>query len=174
MTHLKTVRLWLLTVLGFSLTLVVAGVASVTHPDLLKPLLASGLSLEILEPLPVLGDAVRAAEAPELTVQELKAKLDRREPQFLLVDVRSPEEYAIAKIPGAILIPITEIEQGPGVQKIQSLLGDRQLISYCYSGKRSYKALATLRKAGIIGVNVKGGIVQWRDQIDPSLPQTLL
>jgi rhodanese-related sulfurtransferase len=87
------------------------------------------------------------------------------------VDVRNPNEYEIAAIPGSVLVPLPEIEQGNGVEKIRSLLNGHKLIVHCKMGGRSAKALSILQKAGIEGVNVKGGINAWSMEIDPSMPR---
>ncbi|MEB3293154.1 MAG: rhodanese-like domain-containing protein [Synechococcales bacterium] len=144
---------------------------AIYNPDLLRPLIQLGVPLQGLSRVPWLGDAVLAAESPQITPQELKMLLDRHRQDILLVDVRSPIEYANARIPGAVPIPIDQIETGDGVRQIQQQLQGRRLIAYCHSGKRSHRALAKLRAAGISGSNLKGGIVEWRHQIAPKMPE---
>ena len=107
----------------------------------------------------------------EMTVQELKQLLDSGANDFVLVDVRNPHEYEIAKIPGAILVPLPDIEQGKGVDKVKELLNGHRLIAHCKAGGRSAKALGILQEAGIEGTNVKGGITAWSKEIDPSVPE---
>ncbi len=107
----------------------------------------------------------------EMTVQELKQLLDSGADDFVLVDVRNPHEYEIAKIPGAILVPLPDIEQGKGVTKVKELLNGHRLIAHCKAGGRSAKALGILQEAGIEGTNVKGGITAWSKEIDPSVPE---
>lgn len=107
----------------------------------------------------------------EMTVQELKQLLDSGKDDFVLLDVRNPNEYDIARIPGSTLVPLPEIEQGPGVEKVKELLNGHQLIAHCKMGGRSAKALAILKDVGIEGVNVKGGITAWSQEIDPSVPE---
>ncbi len=165
---LKPLRLALIS--GASLTI---ALASLTQPAITTPLLKWGIPLGVLVGVPIIGGAILTAETPQISVQDLKAKRDRQPSQILLIDVRSPGEFAQAHLPGAVLIPIDDIEQGPGLQQIQQQLGDRQLITYCHSGPRSQRALAKLRQAGIPGQNLTGGIIRWRDQIDPSLPKDL-
>lgn len=108
---------------------------------------------------------------PEITVQELKQIIDRNGEGYLIIDVRNPNEYEIAAIPGTVLVPLPEIEQGSGVEKIRSLLNGKKLIAHCKMGGRSAKALSILQKAGIEGINVKGGIKAWSEEIDPSVPR---
>jgi sulfur-carrier protein adenylyltransferase/sulfurtransferase len=116
-------------------------------------------------------EAKRQMEMQEMTVQELKQLLDSGKDDFLLLDVRNPNEYEIAKIPGAVLVPLPEIEQGPGVEKVKSLLNGHRLIAHCKMGGRSAKALGILKDAGIEGINVTGGITAWSKEIDPSVPE---
>ncbi|MEC4812832.1 MAG: molybdopterin-synthase adenylyltransferase MoeB [Scytonema sp. PMC 1069.18] len=110
-------------------------------------------------------------EMQEITVQELKQLLDSASKDFVLLDVRNPHEYEIAKIPGSVLIPLSEIENGAGVTKVKEMLNGHRLIAHCKSGMRSAKALGILKEAGIEGTNVKGGILAWSKDIDPSVPQ---
>jgi sulfur-carrier protein adenylyltransferase/sulfurtransferase len=114
---------------------------------------------------------VQAAENPSITPKALQQRL--QDPQkILLIDVRTPEEYDVGHLPGAILVPIDTIQSGPGLKRIASLLQPGQtLITYCYSGGRSDRALTQLRQTGIPGQTLEGGIVEWRHQIDPTLPE---
>ncbi len=106
---------------------------------------------------------------PEISVQELKERLDRSE-NLLLIDVRNPNEYEIARINQAVLIPLSEIENGPGVLKVKELLNGSPLVVHCKMGGRSAKALQILREHGIEGLNLKGGINAWSQEIDPEVP----
>jgi adenylyltransferase/sulfurtransferase len=113
----------------------------------------------------------RQKEMQEMTVQELKQLLDSEAKDFLLLDVRNPNEYEIAKLPGSVLVPLPEIENGKGVEKVKELLNGHKLIAHCKLGGRSAKALGILKDAGIEGINVKGGIAAWSKEIDPSVPE---
>ena len=106
-----------------------------------------------------------------MTVKELKELLDSGAKDFVLLDVRNPHEYEIAKIPGAVLIPLPDIENGDGVAKVKEILNGHRLIAHCKLGGRSAKALAILKEAGIEGTNVKGGINAWSKEVDPSVPE---
>jgi adenylyltransferase/sulfurtransferase len=115
--------------------------------------------------------AVPAGLPPEFetTVEELKARIDRGEPTWIL-DVREPNEFAIARIPGSTLIPlgdvakrIAEIPQGPEAPEI---------VVHCKMGGRSAKAVALLRDRGLTRIrNLKGGILAWAERIDPTVPK---
>lgn len=116
-------------------------------------------------------EAKQKAEIPEMSVQQLKQLLDSSADEFVLLDVRNPNEYEIARIPGSVLVPLTEIERGEGVAQVRALLNGNRLIVYCKLGGRSAKALALLKQAGIEGTNVKGGIQVWSQEVDPSVPK---
>ncbi|MDJ1172869.1 molybdopterin-synthase adenylyltransferase MoeB [Roseofilum capinflatum] len=116
-------------------------------------------------------EAQQQSAVPEMTVTELKALLDRGDEDILLIDVRNPHEYEIAQIPGAVLIPLPDIEQGKGVDRVKELLNGHKLIAHCKMGMRSAKALGILKQAGIEGINVKGGILAWSDEVDPAVPK---
>ena len=116
-------------------------------------------------------EAKQQMEIQEMTVKELKALLDSGAKDFVLLDVRNPHEYQIAKIPGSVLVPLPDIENGDGVAKVKDLLNGYRLIAHCKLGGRSAKALAILKEAGITGTNVKGGINAWSQEVDASVPQ---
>ncbi|AFW93613.1 MULTISPECIES: molybdopterin-synthase adenylyltransferase MoeB [Nostocales] len=116
-------------------------------------------------------EAKQQMEIQEMTVKELKALLDSGAKDFVLLDVRNPHEYQIAKIPGSVLVPLPDIENGDGVAKVKDLLNGHRLIAHCKLGGRSAKALAILKEAGITGTNVKGGINAWSQEVDASVPQ---
>jgi len=115
-------------------------------------------------------EAKQQMEIQEMTVQELKQLLDSDANDFVLLDVRNPHEYEIAKIPGSVLVPLPDIESGQGVTKVKELLNGHRLIAHCKMGGRSAKALGILKEAGIEGTNVKGGITAWSKEVDPSVP----
>ena len=113
----------------------------------------------------------RQKEMQEMTVQELKQLFDSGATDYLLLDVRNPNEYEIAKLPGSVLVPLSDIENGKGVEKVKELLNGHRLIAHCKLGGRSAKALGILKDAGIEGTNVKGGIDAWSKEVDPSVPE---
>ena len=100
----------------------------------------------------------------EITVEELKKKIDNKE-KFLLLDVREPIETRISSI-GGELIPLNDL---PG--RINELNRDDEIIIYCRSGHRSHNAVQYLREhAGFKKVrNLLGGINLWAEKIDNSL-----
>jgi sulfur-carrier protein adenylyltransferase/sulfurtransferase len=115
-------------------------------------------------------EAKQQMDMSEMTVQELKQLFDSGAKDFVLLDVRNPHEYEIAKIPGSVLVPLPDIEAGSGVGQVKELLNGHRLVVHCKSGARSAKALGILKEAGIDGTNVKGGILAWSKEIDSSVP----
>ncbi len=116
-------------------------------------------------------EAKKQMEMSEMTVKELKELMDSGAKDFVLLDVRNPHEYEIAKIPGSVLIPLPDIENGDVVAKVKEILNGHRLIAHCKMGGRSAKALGILKEAGIEGTNVKGGINAWSKEVDPSVPE---
>lgn len=117
------------------------------------------------------AEAQQQSAIQEMTVQELKQLLDSGADDYVLLDVRNPNEYEIARIPGSVLVPLPDIENGNGVEKVKELLNGHKLIAHCKMGGRSAKALGILKQAGIDGINVKGGITAWSKEVDPSVPE---
>ncbi len=107
-----------------------------------------------------------AASADVIDAAELKSKLDRRD-DFLLLDVREPHEYQIARIPGSKLIPLGELSK-----HLNELDRDADIVAHCKTGGRSQKAVDLLKANGFKHVrNMTGGITAWSDKIDPSVPK---
>ncbi|HTZ74311.1 MAG TPA: molybdopterin-synthase adenylyltransferase MoeB [Candidatus Aquilonibacter sp.] len=102
---------------------------------------------------------------PEITPRELKARLDRGDDLYIL-DVREPHEYQICNL-GGHLIPLGELSR-----RAAELDSSREIVAHCRSGKRSADAVDFLRKAGFKKIwNLKGGILAWSDEVDPSVPK---
>ena len=116
-------------------------------------------------------EAQEQQQIPEMTVTELKELIDSGAKDFVLLDVRNPNEYEIAQIPGSVLVSLPDIEHGQGVQQVKELLNGHRLIAHCKMGGRSAKALGILKEAGIEGINLKGGITAWSQEVDSSVPQ---
>jgi len=100
---------------------------------------------------------------PEITVEDLKRKMDRGE-DFDLLDVREPNEYQICRIQGAKLIPLGELPR-----RTAELDPARDLVVHCKVGARSAKAVMLLQERGFTRIhNLKDGILAWIDRVDPS------
>ncbi|HUA00615.1 MAG TPA: molybdopterin-synthase adenylyltransferase MoeB [Candidatus Aquilonibacter sp.] len=108
---------------------------------------------------------VTATNLPEITPRDLKARLDRGDDLYIL-DVREPHEYQICNLNGH-LIPLGEL-----ASRVNELDSSREIVAHCRSGKRSADAVQFLQKAGFRKIwNLKGGILAWSDEVDPSVPK---
>ncbi|PZV16694.1 MAG: molybdenum cofactor biosynthesis protein MoeB [Leptolyngbya sp.] len=143
------------------------------RPNPVRPVIEKLIDYEMFCGIPQAKaeEAEQQSALKEMTVTELKQLLDSGADDFVLIDVRNPNEYEIARIPGAVLIPLPDIENGTGVQQVKEALNGHKLIAHCKLGGRSAKALGILKQAGIDGINVKGGITAWSREIDPSVPE---
>jgi len=102
---------------------------------------------------------------PEITPRDLKARLDKGDDLYIL-DVREPHEYDICNLNGH-LIPLGELPR-----RVHELDSSREIVAHCRSGKRSADAVEFLQKAGFKKIwNLKGGILAWSDDVDPSVPK---
>jgi len=112
------------------------------------------------------GGDVPDGPMQEITPGELDA-LIRSGADFDLIDVREPNELAVAAIPAARLIPL-----GQFANAIGTLDRARDIVVMCRSGKRSATAVRALQDAGFTRVkNLAGGILRWSDDVDPSVPK---
>jgi len=103
----------------------------------------------------------------EVTVQEMKRALNDSDLGIRVLDVREPDEYEIVHVHGVQLIPLSGL-----AQRIGELDPARTYYVHCRSGGRSLKAVKLLQEHGFQHVkSVKGGIVAWAEEIDPTLPK---
>lgn len=101
---------------------------------------------------------------PELTPAEVVALQAKQ--QLLLLDVRQPEELDLARVPGALHIPMNEIPA-----RLGELAADAPLAVLCHHGSRSLMVVRFLERNGFTQVfNVSGGIEAWSRTVDPAIP----
>jgi len=102
----------------------------------------------------------------DITVEELKARLDSGD-DVVLLDVREPHERFICDLPSSTLIPMAEIPR-----RMDEIDRQRDVVVYCRSGARSSRVVAFLRRQGFERVmNLRGGMLDWIDRIDPTQPK---
>jgi Rhodanese-related sulfurtransferase len=103
----------------------------------------------------------------EITATDLKQRLDNGE-DIQIVDVREPNEVAIASIPNTVHIPLGQV-----VNRMDEIDPNRETVVHCKGGVRSAKAIEALQRSGFKGnlVNLKGGITAWSNEVDPSVPK---
>ena len=110
-----------------------------------------------------------AGAVESISVGELKTLLDAGGDDIVLIDVRMPQEAEIATIPGAVLVPLDQIENGTAIEQVRELAAGKRLYAHCKLGGRSAKALIALKREGIEGINVSGGIDAWSQEVDSSV-----
>jgi adenylyltransferase/sulfurtransferase len=112
-------------------------------------------------------DQVEAENARwEIGPREVREMQERGE-DFLLVDVREPHEWEIARIPGATLIPLGSLPA-----RLKELDTSRPIVLQCHVGQRSMRALEFLHQAGYRKLkNLRGGIDAWSRLVDPTIPR---
>ena len=101
----------------------------------------------------------------EISVEELKRRLDAKEDVFIL-DVREPHEYQICNLKGH-LIPLNDLPK-----RVNELDPDQEMVVHCKLGGRSATAVEFLHKSGFTKArNLTGGIAAWSEKIDPKVPK---
>jgi rhodanese-related sulfurtransferase len=105
----------------------------------------------------------------EISPAEVQKRIDAGEKLFL-IDVREPHEFAIAKIEGAVLIPMRAV---PGeLQTLEARADEGPLMVFCHHGVRSLNVVNWLRNQGVEACqSISGGIDLWSTTVDPSVPR---
>jgi adenylyltransferase/sulfurtransferase len=110
-------------------------------------------------------EAAAPTSMTDISVEELKKRLDRGDDLFVL-DVREPHEYQICNI-GGYLIPLNDLPK-----RVSELDSSREIVVHCKMGGRSAKAADFLRQSGFTKVhNLTGGINAWAERVDPKVPK---
>jgi adenylyltransferase/sulfurtransferase len=103
----------------------------------------------------------------EVSVQDVKRALDDPKLGIKVIDVREPDEHQIAHIEGAMLLPMSSLQQ-----RFTELDPNSSYYIHCHSGGRSMRALQFLRQQGFKSLkSVAGGITAWSDEIEPGVPK---
>ncbi|HWF88485.1 MAG TPA: rhodanese-like domain-containing protein [Pyrinomonadaceae bacterium] len=103
----------------------------------------------------------------EITPAELKQRLDKGD-DIQIVDVREDNEVAIGRLPNSIHIPLAQI-----LARMNEIDPNRETVVHCKMGGRSARAIEVMQRSGFRGklMNLKGGILRWSDEVDPSVPK---
>lgn len=106
---------------------------------------------------------------PQMSVEELAARLAQDDPTLQLIDVREPEEVAIAYIPGFRVLPLSQYQEWS--QQIKNRLNPQtETLVLCHHGVRSAQMCHWLRNNGFTNVkNIAGGIEAYSVAVDPSI-----
>lgn len=103
----------------------------------------------------------------EITSTELKQRLDKGD-DIQIIDVREDNEVAIGRLPNSVHIPLAQI-----LTRMNEIDPNRETVVYCKMGGRSARAIDALQRSGYMGslMNLKGGIIGWSNEVDPSIPK---
>ncbi|KGG13593.1 MULTISPECIES: molybdopterin-synthase adenylyltransferase MoeB [Prochlorococcus] len=100
-------------------------------------------------------------KAINISPKKLNDLMEKDPENTILLDVRNEEEYLINSIPGSILIPLVNIQNGDAIKRIEELSKNKILYIHCKTGQRSLEAIYILQKYGIKAINIEGGINSW-------------
>ena len=103
----------------------------------------------------------------EITSTELKQRLDNGD-DIQIVDVREDSELAISRLPSSIHIPLAQV-----LSRMNEIDPARETVVHCKMGGRSARAIDALQRSGFTGklINLKGGIIGWSNEVDPTMPK---
>jgi sulfur-carrier protein adenylyltransferase/sulfurtransferase len=103
----------------------------------------------------------------EITATELKQRLEQGD-DIQLIDVREAYEVEIARLPNAVHIPLAQV-----LSRMNEIDPNRETVVHCKMGGRSARAIEALQRSGFTGklINLKGGIIGWSNEVDPSVPK---
>ena len=101
----------------------------------------------------------------EITSTELKQRLDNGD-DIQIVDVREDSELAISRLPNSIHIPLAQV-----LSRMSEIDPTRETVVHCKMGGRSARAIEGLQRSGFTGklINLKGGIIGWSNEVDPTV-----
>lgn len=107
------------------------------------------------------------APIPEVSATELKQRLDNGD-DIQIIDVREANEVAIGTIPGSKHIPLAQV-----INRMSEIDPTLETVVHCKMGGRSATAIQALQSKGFQGklLNLKGGIIAWSNDVDPSVPK---
>ena len=110
---------------------------------------------------------VTTPQMPEISATELKQRLDNGD-DIQIIDVREADEVAIGTIPNSIHIPLGQV-----INRMSEIDPERETVVHCKMGGRSARAIQALKQSGFSGnlLNLKGGIIAWSNEVDPSVPK---
>lgn len=102
----------------------------------------------------------------QISVSELKERLDARGHDFVLLDVREPWELQICSLPDSVEIPMGQVPA-----RLDEIEPQQDVVIICHHGVRSQQIAYYLQSAGYENLyNLRGGISAWSHEIDPSVP----
>jgi rhodanese-related sulfurtransferase len=125
---------------------------------------AAGIAATSIAADPAVADAA-SAPAPPITQSELLARLEKKDPELVVLDVRTPAEFAAGHVPGARNVSHDLLSSQ--VAELAALR-DKQVVLYCRSGRRTLLAEETLRRAGFTKLlHLQGDYLAWEAEHRP-------
>ena len=109
-------------------------------------------------------DAPTLPPDADISPEDLAERLASPHPPFI-IDVRTPQEFALGHLPGARNIPLERL-----ANHLHTLPQETDIVTVCRRGRRSAQAVAQLRQAGLRAYRLKGGLEAWRDAVAPDFP----
>lgn len=105
----------------------------------------------------------------EIAPWVVREKMKAEPGAWALIDCRRPDEFEVAKVEGAVLVPLQDFASR--LPEMEAL-AERTVVVMCHTGRRSLKAAAFLRQNGFDrALSMCGGIQRWSEEVDPSVPQ---
>lgn len=103
----------------------------------------------------------------EITSTELKQRMDQGD-DIQIIDVREDVEVAIGRLPNSVHIPLAQV-----LTRMNEIDPNRETVVHCKMGGRSARAIDALQRSGFKGklMNLRGGIIGWSNEVDPSVPK---
>jgi len=103
----------------------------------------------------------------EISATELKQRLDKGD-KIQIIDVRENNEVAIGVIPNSLHIPLAQV-----LARMNEIDPSCDVVVHCKMGGRSARAIDALQRSGYHGklLNLRGGIIAWSNEVDPSVPK---
>jgi phage shock protein E len=110
--------------------------------------------------LAVACGAATAEDVRNVTQSELLERIDAKDAATLIVDVRTPQEYAAGHVPGAINVPYTHL---PARASALAAAGDKDIVLYCQTGARAGRAAQRLSEHGFTRLlHLEGDMKEWK------------
>ena len=110
----------------------------------------------------LVAGAATAADMQDVSQAEVMKRIESKDAATVIVDVRTPEEYAAGHVPGAVNIPYTHL---PARASALASVGHKDIVLYCQTGVRAGRAAERLREHGFTRLlHLEGDMKQWTEK----------
>lgn len=138
-----------------------AGTGLAVEETGIEETIIENVSIDEIEEIEEIGEVEAVEESPAevmpISVERVYEIITGGE-DYIILDVRNPDEYEEGHIGGAVLIPVSELED-----RLDEIPGNKPVITYCKAGSRSASAAHILVENGFLEVYDMGGITEWMD-----------